>query len=543
MLKRLVLISGPVSAGKTTLARSLAREFGVREIKTRLLIMAATGAPNDRAALQAAGEQLDAETDGKWLADAVAREAEAFDDNDEAVVDSVRIAGQIEAIRSQFGPRVLHVHVTGRDAELETRYEERKRAGASGRELPTYSQVRQHATEQQVGDLANIADVVVDTDRCTAEDVKVRVASHLGYYGRGIQRLVDVLVGGQWGSEGKGHIASYLAPEYAVLVRVGGPNAGHKVYRHDDQIHAFFHLPSGTLHAPEADLVLGPGAAIYVPKLLKEIADAKATAQRLSIDPQAMIIEDSDQAFESTTLKDTIASTAQGVGVATARKVMRGAYPGGPPVRLARDSPELKPYLRPTRPILDAAFRDGKRVFLEGTQGTGLSLHHGDYQWVTSRDTTVSGCLADAGIAPSRVRRIVMVCRTYPIRVQNPEKEGEQSGPMGREITWEIVAERSAIPIEELKQTEKTTTTKRRRRVAEFNWALLRHATSLNGPTDIALSFADYIDKDNKDARRFEQLTPQTIQFIEEIERVASAPVSLISTQFEKRSIIDRRRW
>ncbi len=138
-------------------------------------------------------------------------------------------------------------------------------------------------------------------------------------------------------------------------------------------------------------------------------------------------------------------------------------------MRMARDIADLKPYLKPTRPILESAFRQGKRVFLEGTQGTGLSLHHGDYKWVTSRDTTVSGCLADAGIAPSRVRRIVMVCRTYPIRVQNPDKTGEQSGPMGKEISWEIVAQRSKIPIEDFKEKEKTTTTTRERRVAEFN--------------------------------------------------------------------------
>jgi adenylosuccinate synthase len=72
---------------------------------------------------------------------------------------------------------------------------------------------------------------------------------------------------------------------------------------------------------------------------------------------------------------------------------------------------------------------------------------------------------------------------------------------------------------------------------------ILRRASSLNGPTDIALSFVDYLDKDNAKARRFEQLTPDTIHFIQEIERVAVAPVSLISTRFDFRSIIDRRTW
>ena len=81
--------------------------------------------------------------------------------------------------------------------------------------------------------------------------------------------------------------------------------------------------------------------------------------------------------------------------------------------------------------------------------------------------------------------------------------------------------------------------------MAEFNWAQLRKAASLNGPTDIALSFSDYIAKTNELARRFEQLSPKTIRFIEEIERVATAPVSLVVTRFRhpERSIIDRRKW
>jgi len=545
-MKRLIVLSGPVCAGKTTLAVELRQRFSIHIFKSRQLIMAATGARNERVALQEAGDQLDTTTKGHWLAEAVTREAEGLADDAEAVVDSVRTLPQIDAIRTKFGTRVLHVHITGPTepgGELAKRYDAKKADRPKERELETYSQLRENPTESKVDDLKVVADVVVDTALCTTTDVVVRVATHLGYYGRGMQRLVDVLVGGQWGSEGKGHLVSHLAPEYALLLRVGGPNAGHKVYLEDGKVHAFFHLPSGTRHAPNAELVLGPGAVIYVPKLMKEIADAEVTAGRLWIDPQAMIIEDADQDFEAKTLRKDIASTAQGVGAATARKVLRNSFPGGPEVRLARDIVDLKPYIKPTREILDRAFRNGDRVFLEGTQGTGLSLHHGDYRWVTSRDTTVSGCLADAGIAPSRVRRVVMVCRTFPIRVQNPEQEGHHSGPMGREITYEQLAARSKIPIEELLETEKTTTTKTQRRLAEFNWDLLRRSSALNGPTDIALSFADYLDIRNRDAFRYEQLTPETIQFIEEVERVASAPVSLISTRFGHRSIIDRRRW
>jgi len=115
-----------------------------------------------------------------------------------------------------------------------------------------------------------------------------------------------------------------------------------------------------------------------------------------------------------------------------------------------------------------------------------------------------------------------MVCRTYPIRVQDPING--TSGRLSQEISWKVVAERSKIPLEQLVKTEKTSTTKRDRRVSEFDWVQLRKASALNAPTDIALTFTDYLDRRNETARRYEQLQPETIKFIEELERVAPAP-------------------
>ena len=545
MFKRLIVISGPVGSGKSSLARALVERFGIRVVKTRELILATTKAANDRADLQAAGNRLDVKTKGKWVADAVARYAEQFDDDVEVLVDSVRISKQIDALRDKFGLRVVHVHLTADESELARRYTER--GSRLGAELKTYAEVRRDSTEAHVEDLAEPADICIVTDQCSEEDVVVRVASHLGFFGRSHDRLVDVLVGGQYGSEGKGNIASYLASEYDVLVRVGGPNAGHTVYLGGGNTYAYHHLPSGTMHT-NAKLILGPGATLNVPNLMKEIAECGVTADRLSIDPQAMIIDEQDIKFETATLKNTIASTAQGVGAATARKVLRGAFPRKERgewkgrVRLARDVRELTPFIEETRPLLDEAFRLGKRVFMEGTQGTGLSLQHGPYPHVTSRETTASGCIADAGIAPTRVRRVVMVCRTFPIRVQNTDT-GQSSGPMQHEISYKELADSSGISEAQLRKTEKTTTTQRQRRVGRFEWSLLRRAASLNGPTDVALTFADYLDTKNSSAQRFEQLTPSTIRFIEEVEAVTGAPVSLISTRFGARAIIDRRKW
>lgn len=369
----------------------------------------------------------------------------------------------------------------------------------------------------------------------------MRAATHLGLYGREYLPLVDVVVGGEYGSEGKGHIASYLAPEYDVLVRVGGPNAGHTVLDYPST-YTFHHLPSGT-KASGAELVIGPGAVVDVEGLLREITDCGVGPDRLSIAPQVMVIEPGDREGEGDLVRD-IASTGSGVGAATARRIMgRSKKLVKHEVRLAHEVADLKPFVRETQEVLEKAFASGRKILLEGTQGSGLSLYHGRYPHVTSRDTTVAGTLAEAGISPRHVRRIVMVCRTYPIRVGDAPETGETSGYMSQPITWEEVSDRSGIPVEELHSRELTSTTKRERRVAEFDWELIRRSAYLNGPTDIALTFADYIKKKNEEARRFERLTEDTIRFINEIERVTSATVSLISTRSHSRSIIDRRTW
>jgi adenylosuccinate synthase len=533
MLGRIVLVSGPIAAGKTTISNLLADRHQFRIVSTRELIKSASGeALHERLATQRAGDSLDRKTKGAWIL----RGLRDVPQDASIVVDALRAKLQIDEVRKAFGPRVTHVHLTASPDVLQARYE--KRASAQGERTP-YAAAKRNATERKVEQLAKEADVLINTERASPDDVLVRLASHLGLYGRGIERLVDVLVGGQYGSEGKGHVSSYLAPEYDVLLRVGGPNAGHKVYEGPGSARTFYHLPSGTLRAGRAQLILGPGAVLLLPRLIEEITAASVDVDRLAIDPQAMVVDPKDQSFEAQELVGSIGSTGQGVGAATARKVLRSA--AAPPVLLARDADQLKPFLRPTAQVLEDAFARGKRVFLEGTQGTALSLHHGFYPYVTSRDTTASGCLADAGIPPTRVRKIIMVCRTYPIRVANPPHG--TSGPMTAELTWADVANRSGLDVHELEEHEHSSTTHKLRRVCEFDWALFRKAASLNGPTDIALSFADYLSATNRRARRFEQLTPDTIRFVEEVERVAGAPVSLITTRFHFRSIIDRRAW
>ena len=535
---RIVLLSGPICSGKSALVRLLKEKHGAQIIKTRELILKkAPKTKPERKALQLAGQRLDNKDGGAWVGEALQRAIDSYATGPTPkglyVVDSVRIPGQIKSIRRAYGAEVHHIHLTATDEELRKRYEARSREDD---EAVAYDEVKRNRTERQIEKLAEIADIVVSTDRCSAEAVLVRATALLNLYPRSNDALVDVLIGGQFGSEGKGNIVGHIAPEYDLLVRVGGPNAGHQVYA-EPMPEKYYHLPSGTQRAPNAKLLLGPGAVIYPKKLLEEIAEHKIDAERLTIDPRAMVITDADREEEAKRF-GSISSTAQGVGIASARKMTgRSDYKEEKAAFLASDCEVLQPYLGSARQVLAGAIVAGQRVLLEGTQGTGLSLHHGDYPHVTTRDTTVSGCLADAGIAPSNVRKIIMVCRTYPIRVGGP------SGPMAHEVDMPEIHRRSGIPLEELEKNERTTTTNRARRIAEFDWVQFRDSVQLNGPTDIALTFVDYFDVNNRKAFRFEQLSQETISFVEEIERISGRPVSMLSTDFNWRNVIDRRAW
>lgn len=503
-------------------------------VRTReLLQQIFPGLKDDRRALQRAGDRRDKETGGAWVAQALESRMESTSGEGVpqlVVLDSARIPGQLAALRQAFGQIVHHVHLTADRDILAQRWLERDGPGDGVR---AYDDLSKNRTEREVNRLADLADIVVDTGRCTPAAVSMRATALLALYPRSAASIVDVLVGGQYGSEGKGNIAGYIAPEYEVLVRVGGPNAGHQVF--GDPVQVYYHLPSGSERAPTAQIVLGAGAVLNPDKLLEEIQQHHIEKGRLFIDNQALIIEPRDRLQEL--LFHRIGSTGQGVGAATARRIMDRGQPAPYHVRQARDVPELQDYCCDTQEILEEAYLRRAPILLEGTQGTSLSILHGNYPYVTSRDTTASGCLSDAGVAPLRVRRVIMVCRTYPIRVAGP------SGPLELEIDWTTVEQRANLERDTLRRREKTTTTKRDRRVGEFDWVQLRRSALLNAPTDIAITFADYIDSKNKEAYRFEQLSDPTLRFIDEVERVTGAHVSLVSTDFSSRNVIDRRAW
>jgi len=473
-MREVVVISGHICTGKSELARRLSDEFGYLLVKTSDKLKEEAkkrGLRMDRVALQELGDIIDKETGHKWLLDACIKAANEKEETEPLVVDSIRRCEQLEHFRRHYAFRVIHAHLWASPQILKARFSARNAIiDPKERESITYEQADLIKDENDIEKFRRDADVRVNIERTDSNDTLVRVAARLGLYSPPNIRCVDVVVGGQYGSEGKGHVAAYLAKDYDVLVRVGGPNAGHTVSSASG-VNKYVQLPSGSRDT-KARLLIGPGATIRVQNLIEEIGECNVTPDRLFIDPQAMTIEDKD-IEEEKKLIASISSTGRGGGAAAARRIM-GRTKGE--VRLARDIPELEPYVGvspnfrgSTRHRLEEAYRKGRTILLEGTQGSGLSIYHGQYPHVTSRDTNVAGCLAEAGISPSRVRRIIMVVRSTPIRVGNPPNNPENtSGGLKHETRFSEVARRAGIDGKELEQHEVGTISKKPRRVGWF---------------------------------------------------------------------------
>ena len=294
---------------------------------------------------------------------------------------------------------------------------------------------------------------------------------------------VTVVVGGQYGSEGKGKVTHWLAREQRAqyAIRVGGPNSGHTVVENGRRV-VLRHLPTPVLIEGVIG-VIPAGAYLDVDVLLREVEETGLTKDRLLIHPSAVVIDDSMRADERKAgLVEGIASTGQGVGGAVAQRAMRRTS-----VTFAGGMTSLRGFVRPDLDrILASALARGERAIVEGTQGFGLSiLHGGHYPYATSRDTTAAGALSEVGLSPRDVDCVALTLRTFPIRV------GGNSGPLPLETTWEMIARNCAADAD---LTEFTTVTGRARRVAEFHEEVVLRAIRANRPDLVFLNHVDYFD-------------------------------------------------
>lgn len=328
-----------------------------------------------------------------------------------------------------------------------------------------------------------------------------------------------VIVGGFYGDEGKGKIVSYLAikDNPVIAVRGGvGPNAGHTI-EHENKKYKVRMLPSAFLN-PNTRLLIGPGVVISPEVLLKEIEEFE-TQDRSFVDFHCGIIEESHRTIDSQgRLKQSIGSTGTGTGPANADRAMRT-------LKLAKDVESLALYLDDIPNAVNFALEQKEKVLVEGTQGTFLSLWHGTYPYVTSKDVTASGICADVGLGPKNVNDIIIVFKSYVTRV------GE--GPLKNEITPELATSRGWQEI--------GTVTGRQRRAADFDFDLAKRSIMLNSATQIAITKLDVVFPECAHMQSFSDLSSPAKYFIKNIENQLKIPVTLIGTGPDVNDIVDRR--
>lgn len=332
---------------------------------------------------------------------------------------------------------------------------------------------------------------------------------------------LDILVGGQFGDEGKGQVCVHLAMKnrYSFYCRVGGSQAEHRSCLPNTQASKQFTsrvIPTGAWVSPEADWVLGAGHIIKETTIKSEILSlysywgSDTVKRRLKIDRNATVI--TNKALANAESGAHRGTTHQGNGYAAAQKVLRNGD-----VLMAKDCDTLKPYITDTVDSMNAWLDRGYDGFLEGSQGVLLSLNHGYYPFCTSKDVTPAAILAESGLTLDRVRDIWSVFRTFPMRVPG------NSGPsLGKELSWAEVETLIGHTLDKTlkKQTETyelDDSPEHFERIFQWNWEEFTRSIMLTRPTKMALTFLDWIPD-----------AGYQFKHIHHMERMANAPVSLV---------------
>ncbi len=331
---------------------------------------------------------------------------------------------------------------------------------------------------------------------------------------------LTLLVGGFFGDEGKGKIAAFLAlkDKPFAAVRTGAVNAGHTVV-HEGRKWKLRAIPSFFL-SKETKLYIAAGALVRMDVLQRELEETGAKG-RLWLDYKTGIIDEEHvrREREDEFLVKVVGTTGQGVGAAMADRVFRR-------LKLARDYPELKDMLADVALEVNEALDKGLDVYIEGTQGAFLSLYHGDYPYVTSRDTTAAALLSEVGVGPKKVDEIIIVFKAYVTRVGG--------GPLPGELSEEEALRRGWLEI--------ATVTGRKRRAAPFNFDLARRAIMLNSATQAAITKIDVLFPEAAGKTRWEDLPREARDWIEHVENELKIPVTIIGTGEEAMHTIDRRK-
>ena len=406
----------------------------------------------------------------------------------------------------------------------------------------------------------------------------------------------DLIVGIQWGDEGKGKIVDRLACEYDMVCRSqGGHNAGHTIWVEGVK-YALHLIPSGVLN-PDAINVVGNGVVLSPESIIKEMLQFDNLEGRLFISDKAhlnlyyhALI---DQAKERLKGDKAIGTTGKGIGPAYADKINRTGFRIGEllnPTKLTTDiieyfeqnrqifdiyeiptpkesqllvelegfKKELAPFITDTTQMVWGAIDAGKKILLEGAQGTLLDIDHGTYPFVTSSATVSAGACTGLGINPKDIGKVIGIVKAYCTRVGNGPFPSEDFGEDGKRLGEQ--------------GHEFGTTTGRARRCGWFDAVATRHAARLNGCDELALMKLDVLDgfdevklcvayeyegkeidympsnledvkpiyktfkgwSNSVGAKTFDALPKDAQDFVKEIEKISKTKVGIISTSPER---------
>lgn len=335
---------------------------------------------------------------------------------------------------------------------------------------------------------------------------------------------INVLVGMQWGDEGKGKIVDLVSEKHDVIARFqGGANAGHTVVI-DGKEFILHLIPSGILR-PGKTCIIGSGVVVDPQALLKEIEELRElgveTKGRLIVSPRAHCIlpvhKAMDRAGESGKSGKKIGTTGRGIGPTYSDKAQRVGIPihyllDGEKLKAAVTAlvntknsllknfygieeldvgemlayiksivPKIAPYIGDTRRVLRNAIDKNLEILCEGAQGTMLDIDHGTYPFVTSSNTVSAGACTGLGIPPNKIDTIIGVVKAYTTRVGEGPFPTELNDEMGEMLRGE--------------GAEFGATTGRPRRCGWFDGMVARYSVELNGIGEIALTKLDVLDK------------------------------------------------
>jgi len=397
-----------------------------------------------------------------------------------------------------------------------------------------------------------------------------------------------LVLGGQWGDEGKGKVVDFLAEQADVVARAtGGNNAGHTVVV-GDKTYKFHLLPSGTIHKGKLN-ICGNGMVIDAKQMVKEITNLEEDG--FTMDSSTLLISSNahvitkDQIEQDQKTGEKVGTTGRGIGPCYMAKIERTGLRMSEFVKEDDEyAKKLKPLVKDTYVVLNEAINSGKKVLVEGAQGVMLDIDHGTYPFVTSSNPSAGGACTGLGIGPTKIDDVIAITKAYVTRVGRgpfPSELGTDEDTLNEAkddpLTEEDIEKANegeeyyAGKVLRKRGREYGTTTGRARRTGWFDAVVTKYAVTINGLSSIAMTkldcFADFdkvkvctayeIDgkkttnfpmspgkmerakpifeemdgwkEDISKARKFDDLPENAQKYIRRVEELIGVPVSILS--------------